>query len=81
MTRHETLFVTRAELILVEALVTGPRMAVTARFVTTGLRAADDASEDPPTRLSSLRCMSSLWSEVDARDTGAFVVSVASAVA
>ena len=33
MTRHETLFVTRAELILVEALVTGPRMAVTARLV------------------------------------------------
>jgi len=33
MTRRETPFVTRAELILVEALVTGPRMAVTARLV------------------------------------------------
>jgi predicted aspartyl protease len=33
MTKHETPFVTRAELILIEARVTGPRMAVTARLV------------------------------------------------
>jgi predicted aspartyl protease len=33
MTRHETPFVTRAELILVEAPVRGPRIAVTARLV------------------------------------------------
>ena len=33
MTKHETPFVTRAELILVEALVRGPRTAVTARLV------------------------------------------------
>ena len=33
MTRHETPFVSHHELILVEALVTGPRTAVTARLV------------------------------------------------
>lgn len=33
MTKHATPFVTRAELILVEAVVTGPRTAVTARLV------------------------------------------------
>src|SRR3954464_6202691 len=33
MTRHETPFVAHGELLLVEALVTGPRAAVTARLV------------------------------------------------
>lgn len=33
MTKHETPFVTHAELIIVRAVVTGPRTAVTARLV------------------------------------------------
>jgi predicted aspartyl protease len=33
MTRHETLFVTHAELVVVQAVITGPRGTVTAKLV------------------------------------------------